>query len=90
MKKIKILAYIMALLYFSACSSCPDQYGDDDGEERLYFTLRYEQNTNDWRPVIGAFGYIPEDSVKMYDVNGNLIDDFWIATGGGGILYSYC
>jgi rubredoxin len=82
MKKIQLIAYFMALLSFWGCSSCPDQYGDDDGEEKQNLSLRYERNPNEWQPVIGAFGYIPTDSVKLYDENYILIDNFVCKQGG--------
>ena len=82
MKKIQLIACFLALSSLISCSSCPDQYGDDDGEERQNFSLRYERSPNDWQPVVGAFGYIPTDSVKLYDENYVLIDNFSTKEGG--------
>ena len=86
MKKLQLIVCFLALLLFGSCNSCPgDGLADeDDGEKRFYFTLRYQPTPNNWQPAIGVFGIYPKDSVKLYDENLKLVDDFWIATGGGG------
>lgn len=82
MKKIQLLAYLMALSLLAACSSCPDQYGDDDGTEKMYFSLRWQPRPDVWQAAIGAFGYIPKDSVKLYDEDYNLVESLHISDGG--------
>ncbi len=83
MEKIQLIAYWIAILSFWGCSSCPDEFGDyDDGEKRQNFSLRYERSPNNWQSVVGAFGYIHEDSVKLYDENYNIVEDFMADVGG--------
>ena len=82
MKKLYLLFFLIVLSFSSACSSCPDQYGDDDGTEQMYFSLRYEKTPNNWQPAIGAFGYIPTDSVKLYDENYSIVESFYVSEGG--------
>ena len=84
MKKLQLLAYFMALLLFGGCNSCPDNgLGDyDDGIQLMNFSLRWQPYSDQWQAAIGAFGYIPQDSVKLYDENYNLVDDFTADVGG--------
>ncbi len=84
MKKIQLIAVWMAMLSFCSCSDkCGDQFGDyDDGTEQVYFSLRWQPTPDNWQPAIGAFGYIHEDSVKLYDENYILVDDFSADVGG--------
>ncbi|AFM04841.1 hypothetical protein Fleli_2476 [Bernardetia litoralis DSM 6794] len=77
MKKIQLIIYFVILSSFIACSSCPDEFSDDDdGEKRQNFSLRYERSIDNWQPVVGAFGYIHEDSVKLYDESYDIIESF--------------
>ena len=78
----------MAMLSLYGCSSCPDQYDNDDGEQSQYFSPSYERTPNNWQPVVGAFGYIHEDSVKLYDENYTPIKDF-VANTGGNLVFTY-
>ena len=82
MKKIQLIACFLALSSLISCSSCPDQYGDDDGIEKMYFNLRWQPRPDVWQPIIGAFGYIPTDSAKLYDNNHVIISDFSTKEGG--------
>ena len=77
MKKLQLLACFMALSSFISCDSCPEGFGDDDdGEKRQNFSLRYERSPDNWQPIIGAFGYIHEDSIILYDEDYNEIEHF--------------
>ena len=82
MKKLQLLAFWMAILSFWGCSSCPDQYGDDDGTEEMYFSLRWQPYPDQWQAAIGAFGYIHEDSVRLYNENYELVESFYADEGG--------
>ena len=84
MKKLQLLAFWIAILSLWGCSDkCSDQFGDyDDGEEKMYFSLRWQPYPGQWQAAIGAFGYIPKDSVKLYDENYNLVDNLHVANGG--------
>jgi len=79
---MQLIAFWIAMLSFYSCSSCPDQYGDDDGTEQMNFSLRWQPYPNQWQAAIGAFGYIPKDSVKLYDENYTLIESFYATDGG--------
>ena len=84
MKKLQLIAFWIAMLSFYGCNSCPDDgLGDyDDGIEKVYFSLRWQPYPNQWQAAIGAFGYIPQDSVKLYDENYILVKNFSADVGG--------
>ena len=84
MKEIYLLASFMVLLLLSGCNSCPnDGLGDyDDGIQLMNFSLRWQPYPNQWQAAIGAFGYIHQDSVKLYDENYILVKDFSADVGG--------
>ena len=84
MKKNQLIAVWIAILSSYGCNSCPDNgLGDyDDGIQRMNFSLRWQPYPNQWQAAIGAFGYIHQDSVKLYDENYILVDDFSADVGG--------
>ena len=83
MRKLQLLAIFLATSFLWSCDACPDEFGDyDDGVQRQGFSPSYEHSPNNWQPVVGAFGYIHIDSVKLYNQDYTLVEDFVVQAGG--------
>ncbi len=84
MKKIKLIAFWMAMLSFSSCSEslCPDKLkaGDDDeGGLNQSVLVKYKKADGNWQNVIQPYGYIQEDSVQLYNENYEVEPTFYLS-----------
>ncbi len=89
MKKIQLIVSWMAILSFWSCSEslCPDKLkpkGDNDGGLSQGVLPKYEKTAGKWQDIIQPFGYIQEDSVKLYNEDFELNSTFYLD---GTIIY---